>query len=127
MSGFAAGQSKLLGAGAVRLVRATGGSCRTAAGLTVCRCGRVRLYARGGTQFGDTFVSGKDAASLSEGLLAHEKYHRDAQWRRYGWWFAVMYLYAELADVWLGGRAYNRYELAAELATDFGGGYPRPE
>ena len=38
-----------------------------------------------------------------------------------------MYLSAQITDVWWGGRPYNRYELDAEIASDFGGGYPRPD
>lgn len=126
MSRFTAWQSKLLGAFVERLVRATGGQCSTVDDLRVCRSGRVRLYARGGTQYGDAFVTGRSREELTEGLIAHEKHHRDAQWRRYGLAFGVMYLAAEVRDVWLGRAPYNRYELAAEEASGWGGGYPRP-
>lgn len=126
MSRFTASQSKLLGALVERLVRATGGQCSTVDGLRVCRSGRVRLYAKGGTQYGDVFVTGRSRARLSTGVVAHEKHHRDAQWRRYGLVFGVMYLTAQVWDVWIGRKPYNRYELAAEEASDWGGGYPRP-
>lgn len=126
MSGFNELQSKWLGAMMERIVRSTGGNCETVNKLRVCRSGKISLYARGGTQWGDLFITGKAPESLESGLITHETYHRDAQWRRYGWWFAVMYLGAEVTDVWFGRKPYNRYELAAEEASDFGGGYPRP-
>jgi hypothetical protein len=125
MSGFGASQSRLLGALVERVIRATGGTCRTVDDLRVCRAGRLKLYARNGTQLGDSFVTAQSEAELSAGLLAHERYHRDAQWRRYGFAFALMYFAAEVSDVWVR-RGLNRYELAAEEASDWGGGYPRP-
>lgn len=124
MSGFAAMQSKLLGSLIEGLVRLTGGKCDTVDDLRVCRSGKVRLYAKGGTQFGDAFVTGRE--QLTAGLIEHEKHHRDAQWRRYGLVFGPMYLWAHVRDVWIGRKPLNRYELAAEQASDWGGGYPRP-
>lgn len=127
MSGFTAWQSKLLGSCVEGLVRITGGECNTVDNLRVGHCGRIRLHARGGTQYGDLFVTSRTRAELSTGLLAHEKHHRDAQWRRYGLAFGPMYLAAEIRDVWIGRKPLNRYELAAEQASDWGGGYPRPD
>ncbi|ADD40023.1 hypothetical protein [Stackebrandtia nassauensis] len=126
MSSFTASQSRLLGSIVERVVRATGGQSSTVDGLRVCRSGRLRLYGKGGTQYGDVFVTGRSRGPLSDGLIAHEKHHRDAQWRRYGLVFGVMYLAAHVADVWIGRKPLNRYELAAEEASDWGGGYPRP-
>lgn len=120
---FTAAQSRLLGAVVERLIRVTGGQCATVHGLRVCREGRLRLHAKGGTQLGDTFVTEHEPERLRRGLIAHESHHRDAQWRRYGLVFGVMYLYAHLRDVVIGKKCCNRYELAAEVASNGGGGY----
>ncbi|GAA4913527.1 hypothetical protein LX16_2217 [Stackebrandtia albiflava] len=124
MSRFAEWQSRTLGALAERLVVATGGRCEDVTDMRVCRCGRIRWYGRGGTQWGDCFVTAGDAAAPGRALLAHERHHRDAQWRRHGWAFGLMYVAAECWDVWLRRRPCNRYERAAEDASDGGGGYP---
>lgn len=120
---FTAWQSRLLGSMMERLVRTTGGDCHDEAGLRVCRVGRVRLFGRSGTQWGDSFVTGADT-ELTPGLIAHETHHRDAQWRRWGWVFGPMYLVAEVWDVLIRRRSCNRYERAAEDASGGGGGYP---
>ena len=113
----------MLGAVVAWLIRRTGGSCVTVHGLRVCREGRLRLHAKGGTQLGDTFVTAQEPERLRRGLIVHESHHRDAQWRRYGLVFGLMYLYAHLRDVVIGKKCCNRYELAAEVASNGGGGY----
>lgn len=55
-------------------------------------------------------------------LAAHEKYHRDQQWNQDGLLFPGLYYRAEVIDVWIGGGC-NRYEAAAEAASNGGGGY----
>lgn len=120
---FAGWQSRMLGELAEWSVTRTGGECATVGGLRVCREGRLRLHAGGGTQLGDVFVSPVDPARLRGSLIAHETHHRDAQWRRYGWVFGVMYLWAHLLDVVVRHECCNRYELAAERASGGGGGY----
>lgn len=121
--GFGAWQSRLLGSLMERLVRLTGGRCLDQVGLRVCRVGRVRLFGRSGTQWGDIFVTGSDT-ELTPGLIKHETHHRDAQWRRWGLAFGLMYLVAEVWDVHIRRLSCNRYERAAEDASDGGGGYP---
>ncbi|WP_285666096.1 hypothetical protein [Actinorhabdospora filicis] len=101
----------------------TGGEHATAGGLRVCREGRLRLHSKGGTTFGDVFVWDRAPADARKGLIAHETHHRDAQWRRYGWVFGFMYLWAHLLDVVVRRKCCNRYELAAERASNGGGGY----
>ncbi|CAM3283965.1 hypothetical protein [Stackebrandtia soli] len=123
MSRFSRLQSRFLGAAVAWCVRRTGGHCEVVDDLRVCRTGRVKLYARGGTQWGDVFVTGD--RPVGAGLLAHERFHRDEQWRRFGLAFAAMYAWAQVRDVWIGDLPLNRYELAAEEASDYGGGYPR--
>jgi hypothetical protein len=116
----------MLGGLVAGVVRATGGKNATVDGLRVCRAGWFKMYGRGGTIYGDTFVTPRDPSTLSSGLIEHEKFHRDHQWRKYGLAFGAMYLAAEVTDCWIGKKPFNRYELAAEKASDWGGGYDRP-
>lgn len=119
--GFTRWQSATVGWIAERLVRATGGRCQDESGLRVCRTGRLRLHARRGTQWGDCFITGLD--EVSDGLIQHEKHHRDAQWRRYGFAFGIMYLVAEVWDRYVLRRPSNRYERDADAASGGAGGY----
>ncbi|WP_217696883.1 RHS repeat-associated core domain-containing protein, partial [Micromonospora avicenniae] len=114
-------QSEVLGDGVEWAVTHTGGSCSTQYDLRVCEDGWLPLHARGGTTIGDTFVW--DGGTLDVNLATHEKFHRDEQWRKYGWIFAGMYFYGEVVDKKLKGKKCNRYEEAAELASNGGGGY----
>lgn len=125
MAGFAQWQSKMLGRAAAWAVCRRGGVARDVDGLRACRAARWFLPCSG-IQLGDVFVTKLDLDRVSAALIVHEKHHRDAQWRRYGWVFGLMYVAAHAWDVWLRRRGLNRYELAAELASDWGGGYKRP-
>ena len=120
-SRFTRWQSALVGGVVRRLVVMTGGECGEESGLQVCRTGWLRLYARRGTQWGDSFVTG--LAEISPGLVLHEKHHRDAQWRRYGIVFGFMYLMAEIWDRYIRRRPSNRYERDADAASEGAGGY----
>ena len=44
-------------------------------------------------------------------------------WKKYGWAFGPTYLDAEVADVKIMGKSCNRYEEAADRASNGGGGY----
>ncbi len=125
MSKFASAQSRILGSIVEQMITRTNGRCTTVSDLRMCRCGGLKLYAKRGTQLGDVFVTGADAPEPPDCLVQHERHHRDAQWRRYGLAFGPMYLAMHVIDVWIKKRPYNRYELAAERASDYGGGYPR--
>lgn len=125
MTKLAQAQSRFLGSVVERIITGTKGRCETVSGLRMCRCGKLKLYAKNGTQLGDVFVTDAHATTPSDGLVQHERHHRDAQWRRYGLVFGPMYLAMHVVDVWLKRLPYNRYELAAERASDYGGGYPR--
>lgn len=115
-------QSRLLGAAAADVVRATDGHCAVVDGLTTCTTGWLRLYGRGGTTYGDTFVSAQDVRTVAArpSLIAHEKYHRDEQWRRHGLGFSVRYVGAEIIDRWVMAKRCNRYETPAETAGHTG-------
>ncbi|MEQ4305513.1 DNRLRE domain-containing protein [Plantactinospora sp. B6F1] len=111
-------QSAVLGDAVEWIVTQTGGECQTVYGLRVCEEGWLPMHSRGGTQLGDTFVW--DGGTMDPDLATHEKFHRDEQWRRYGWIFGGMYLWAEFVD---RNKPCNRYEEAAEQASNGGGGY----
>ena len=115
-------QSATIGAMVKAEVERAGGHCKFVEGLMVCVGAPSTMYARGGTTFGDTFVSPYrnfeelDRLPGREELLNHEKYHRDHQWREDGVSFARKYLVEE-ARSQLSGYT-NRYEADAE---EFGG------
>ncbi|MCN0154004.1 RHS repeat-associated core domain-containing protein [Salinispora arenicola] len=104
------------------LVTNTGGRCAYVHELWVCEQGRLPLKARGGTTYGTTFVTDVAPWKVGKDLAAHEKYHRDQQWNQDGLLFPGLYYRAEVIDVWIGGGC-NRYEAAAEAASNGGGGY----
>jgi hypothetical protein len=121
---FAQGTPKQQSAGVGNLVKTeverAGGQCKVVNGMMVCIGAPDYMYERGGTTYGDTFISpyktwdeldtqpnyGKDE------LLNHEKYHRDHQWREYGVSFGRKYLAAEAASRANGYT--NPYEADAE-------------
>lgn len=71
--------------------RADGASCEEQGGLWVCFGVDSLLAQRGGTTYGDTFVTGRAPEVLDPGLVAHELEHA-RQWRLFGPSFAVLYL-----------------------------------
>ncbi len=101
-------------------VERAGGSCKLVDGLMVCVGAPDHMYERGGTTYGDTFISNSkgwdDFDSMSQHdkneLIAHEKYHRDEQWRKHGISFGRKYLEAELHA--RRGDYTNPYEISAE-------------
>ena len=93
--------------------QAGGASCELQSGLWVCFGSDSVLAQRGGTTYGDTFLTSRDAELLGPGLLAHESEHV-RQWRLFGPDFALMYL-LEGAD-----PCTNYFEVAAGLEA---GGY----
>lgn len=95
---------------------ANGATCEDQSGLWVCFGTRSVLAQRGGTTYGDTFLTARDAEQLHPGLLAHEAEHV-RQWRLFGPDFALMYL-LEGAD-----PCSNYFEIAAGLDA---GGYTCP-
>jgi RHS repeat-associated protein len=105
--------SRVVGGAAWAAAKADGATCRNVSGLRTCYGARGWSYARGGTTFGDTYVTGPNRRARASDRIRHEKVHR-AQWRTYGWAFPVLY-----------GRAgrnacRNKYEKQAGLR---GGGY----
>ncbi|MBF9128549.1 RHS repeat-associated core domain-containing protein [Plantactinospora sp. S1510] len=101
----------------------TGGECAYRHELWVCQQGWLPMKARGGTMYGTTFVTSKNPQSVGTELAMHEKFHRDAQWKRFGPLFGPMYLGAEVTDKWILRQKCNRFEMSAELASDGGGEY----
>lgn len=101
-------------------VERAGGSCKLVDGLMVCVGAPDHMYERGGTTYGDTFISNSeswnDFDSMSQHdrdeLIAHEKHHRDEQWRKHGISFGRKYLEAEF-HAQRGGYT-NPYEISAE-------------
>ena len=93
--------------------QAGGASCELQSGLWVCFGSDSVLAQRGGTTYGDTFLTARDAEPLGPDLLAHEIEHV-RQWRLFGPDFALMYL-LEGAD-----PCTNYFEVAAGLGA---GGY----
>lgn len=121
---FASGTPQEQSTGVGSLVKSeverAGGECKLVQGMMVCVGAPKHMYARGGTTYGDTFISSssswQDFDSMSENdknnLINHEKYHRDHQWQKYGVSFGRKYLAAELEAMRLGYT--NPYEIAAE-------------
>jgi hypothetical protein len=95
-------------------VRATadGATCERRSALWVCAGVRSVLAQRGGTTYGDTFLTPADAGPLDPDLVAHELEHV-RQWRLFGPDLAVLYLregidpctnyFEESADLDAGG------------------------
>ncbi|WPF81510.1 hypothetical protein SANBI_002809 [Sanguibacter sp. 4.1] len=88
-------------------------TCERQAGLWVCFDVRSFLVQRGGTTYGDTFLSPDGQRDLGADLVAHESEHV-RQWRLFGPDFSLMYL-AEGVD-----PCGNYFEQQAGLAA---GGY----
>ncbi len=68
-----------------------GATCERQAGLWVCFDVRSFLVQRGGTTYGDTFLSPDGQRDLGADLVAHESEHV-RQWRLFGPDFSLMYL-----------------------------------
>jgi RHS repeat-associated protein len=100
-------QSGAIGWGVRTAISHSGGRCGRMSGLEVCRGGWLHLYGRGGTTLGDTYATSWDSGAVTPARLRHESRHRDLQWRRYGSFFAIMYL-AQPSD-----PCHNRYERQA--------------
>lgn len=94
-------------------VVADGATCEIQSGLWVCFGINSILAQRGGTTYGDTFLTSREAQPLDPGLLAHESEHV-RQWRLFGPDFALMYLLAGT------DACTNYFEVTADLD---GGGY----
>ena len=95
---------------------ADGATCEVQSGLWVCFGVESVLAQRGGTTYGDTFLTSRGAQPLSPALLAHESEHV-RQWQLFGPDFALMYL-LEGADA-----CTNYFETTAGLDD---GGYTCP-
>ncbi|SDC32649.1 hypothetical protein SAMN05216410_1645 [Sanguibacter gelidistatuariae] len=95
---------------------AQGRTCEVQSGLWVCFGIESILAQRGGTTYGDTFLTSRGAEALAPGLLAHESEHV-RQWRLFGPDFALLYL-LEGTD-----PCANYFEIAAGLDA---GGYTCP-
>ena len=109
--------SAAIGRFARSVARRDGATCtRTDAGLWVC-AGARRCFARGGTTYGDTYVTGSSPATTTPERLRHELAHV-AQWRRWGLVFPLLYAVAELRAG--GDPRRNRFEAEAGLRD---GGY----
>lgn len=105
--------SRAVGAAAERLARWDGGTSGTATSpdgqeLRVVWGTRGRTSARGGTTYGEVFVTSSPRERITPQLVRHELVHVH-QWRRYGLAFAVLYA--------LAGRdpVRNRFEQQAGL------------
>jgi hypothetical protein len=68
-----------------------GATCERQAGLWVCFDVRSFLVQRGGTTYGDTFLSPDGQRDLGADLVSHESEHV-RQWRLFGPDFSLMYL-----------------------------------
>lgn len=68
-----------------------GATCEVQGGLWVCFEVRSLLVQRGGTTYGDTFLTPDARRELDPGLLEHEAEHV-RQWRLFGPDFSVLYL-----------------------------------
>lgn len=95
---------------------ADGRPCEQQGGLWVCFAATSLLAQRGGTTYGDTFVTPRPAQVLDVTLVAHELEHV-RQWRLFGPGFSALYL-REGADA-----CSNYFEEQAGLAD---GGYACP-
>lgn len=91
----------------------SGATCERQEGLWVCFDVRSLLVQRGGTTYGDTFLSPGGQRTLGADLVAHESEHV-RQWRLFGPDFSILYL-AEGVD-----PCDNYFEQQAGLAA---GGY----
>lgn len=93
-----------------------GATCERQQGLWVCFDVDSPLVQRGGTTYGDTFLTARPREDLSGPLVAHEREHV-RQWRLFGPDFALLYLTA--------GRdaCRNYFEETADLDA---GGYTCP-
>jgi len=113
--------SAAIGAFARFVARRDGATCERRAVpegvLWVCAGARGRSFARGGTTYGDTYVTGSSPAATAPERLRHELVHV-AQWRRWGPVFPLLYALAELRAG--GDPRRNRFEAAAGLRD---GGY----
>lgn len=122
-------QSAAIGEFVKTEVERNGGECKIIQGMMTCVGAPDYMYERGGTTFGDTFISRHKTFSDLENdpnqdvddLLSHEKYHRDEQWRKDGVSFGRKYVVEEF-HAWRLDYT-NRYEADAE---QHGGhtGYP---
>ena len=92
---------------------AAGATCERQDRLWVCFDVRSLLVQRGGTTYGDTFLSPDAPQTLGADLAAHESEHV-RQWRLFGPAFSLLYL-SEGVD-----PCENYFEQAAGLAS---GGY----
>jgi len=70
---------------------AAGSTCEVQSGLWVCFDVRSLLVQRGGTTYGDTFLTPDARRDLDPALLAHEAEHV-RQWRLFGPDFSLLYL-----------------------------------
>lgn len=70
---------------------AAGSTCEVQSGLWVCFEVRSLLVQRGGTTYGDTFLTPDARRDLEPALLAHEAEHV-RQWRLFGPDFSLLYL-----------------------------------
>ncbi|ACZ22742.1 hypothetical protein Sked_28400 [Sanguibacter keddieii DSM 10542] len=70
---------------------AAGATCEVQSGLWVCFEVRSLLVQRGGTTYGDTFLTPDARRDLAPALLAHEAEHV-RQWRLFGPDFSLLYL-----------------------------------
>ena len=95
---------------------AQGRACEVQSGLWVCFDIESLLAQRGGTTYGDTFLTPRGAEVLDADLLAHESEHV-RQWQLFGPDFALLYL-LEGTD-----PCTNYFEIAAGLDA---GGYACP-
>ena len=83
--------------------RRTGGSCYWSGGLRVCTGSRSRLARRGGTTYGNTYIT--RSRSANSGRIKHEDGHR-RQWFRQGpamilgYAAASIYSYARSGTYW---------------------------
>ena len=105
--------SRTVGALAERLARWDGGTASTVTGpggeaLRVCTGTRGRTSARGGTTYGEVFVTSSPLERITPQLVRHELVHVH-QWRRYGLLFALLYAAAGRDPV------RNRFEQQAGL------------
>lgn len=108
----AAAQGARLRADAV----ADGKTCEVQGGLWVCFGIESLLAQRGGTTYGDVFLTPRERTDLDPALLAHEREHV-RQWRLFGPDFALLYLLAGTDP------CTNTFEIAAGLDA---GGYSCP-
>ncbi len=72
--------------------------------------------------YSTTFVTDRSPWKVDAELAAHEKCHRDQQWNQHDLLFPMLYYRAEVIDAWIGGGC-NRYEEAADAASNGGRGY----